>query len=122
MSCSLSSGDCDLGHDNLSLSRGSGVPLRSPLNVFWVCVVCSLHPHVVDPGSDTSNFNCHRGGYNNSIWTLPTWGQGVVFPVLDPHLTPGHKYVNLFPEGERPPFLYKLSYLIYYLTQLFLLL
>ena len=30
--------------------------------------------------------------------------------------------MNLFPKGERHPFLYKLSYLIYYLTQLFHLL
>ena len=35
-----------------------------------------------------------------------------------PHLIPGHKFVNLFPKGEWYPFLYKLSYLIYYLTQL----
>ena len=39
-----------------------------------------------------------------------------------PHLIPGHKFVNLFPKGEQYPFLYKLSYLIYYLTQLFHLL
>ena len=39
-----------------------------------------------------------------------------------PHLIPGHKFVNLFPKGEWHPFLYKLSYLIYYLTQLFHLL
>ena len=26
--------------DDLSLSRVSGVPLHSPLSVFWVCVVC----------------------------------------------------------------------------------
>ena len=39
-----------------------------------------------------------------------------------PHLIPGHKFVNLFPKRERHPFLYKLSYLIYYLTQLFHLL
>ena len=32
---------------------------------------------------------------------------------------PGHKFVNLFPKGEWHPFLYKLSYLIDYLTQLF---
>ena len=49
-------------------------------------------------------------------------GQGVVFPVLDPHLILGHKFVNLFPKGEQHLFLYKLSYLIYYLTQLFHLL
>ena len=29
--------------------------------------------------------------------------------------------MNLFPKGERHPFLYKLSYLIYYLTQFHLL-
>ena len=50
------------------------------------------------------------------------WGQGVVFPVFDAHLIPGHKFVNLFPKGEWHPFFYKLSYLIYYLTQLFHLL
>ena len=49
-------------------------------------------------------------------------GQGIVFPVFDPHLITKHKFVNLFPKGEWHPFLYKLSYLIYYLTQLFHLL
>ena len=44
------------------------------------------------------------------------------FPVTDPHLIPRHKFVNLFPKREWHPFLYKLSYLIYYLTQLFHLL
>ena len=86
--------------DDLSLSRVSGVPLHSPLSVFWVCVVCSLHLHVVDPGSDTCNFNCHRAGKNNSIWTLPMWGHGAVFTILDPHLIPGHKFVYLVPKGE----------------------
>ena len=57
-----------------------------------------------------------------SVWTLPMWGQGVVFPVLDHTWSPGHKFVNLFPKGEWHPFLYKLSYLICYLTQLFHLL
>ena len=47
------------------------------------------------------------------------WGQGVVFPVLDPHRITRHELVNLFPKPERHPFLYKLSYLIYYLGQLF---
>ena len=50
------------------------------------------------------------------------WGQGVIFPVLDPHLIPGHKFVSLFPKEEWHPFLYQLSYLIYYLSQLFHLL
>jgi len=50
------------------------------------------------------------------------WGQWVVFPVLDPQLIPRHKFVNVFPKGEQHPFLCKLSYLIYYLTQLFHLL
>ena len=50
------------------------------------------------------------------------WGQGAMLPVLDSHLIPGHKFMNLFPKGEWHPFLYKLSYLIYYLTQLFHLL
>ena len=44
--------------DDLSLLKVSGVPLCSPLSVFWVCMVCSLHPHMADPGSDTFNFNC----------------------------------------------------------------
>ena len=35
---------------------------------------------------------------------------------------PWHRFMNLFPKGEWHPFLYKLSYLIYYLTQLFHLL
>ena len=39
-----------------------------------------------------------------------------------PHLILGHKFMNLFPKGERHPSLCKLSYLIYYLTQLFHLL
>ena len=37
------------------------------------------------------------------------WGQGVMFPVLDPHLITGHELVNLFPKGERHPFFYKLK-------------
>ena len=48
--------------DDLNLSRVSGVPLHSPLSVFWVCVVCSLHLHVVDPGNDTCIFNCSGAG------------------------------------------------------------
>ena len=47
--------------DGLSLSRVSGVPLCSPLSVFWVCVVCSLHPGMMDPRGNTCNFNCCRG-------------------------------------------------------------
>ena len=43
----------------------SGVLLYSPLGVLWVCVVCSLHPRVVDPGSDTCNFNCSGAGEGN---------------------------------------------------------
>ena len=39
-----------------------------------------------------------------------------------PHLIPRHKFVNLFPKWGWHPFLYKLSYLIYYLTLLFHLL
>ena len=39
-----------------------------------------------------------------------------------PHLIPGHKFMNLFSKGRWHPFLYKLSYLIYYLTWLFHLL
>ena len=35
--------------DGLSLSRVSGVPLCSPLSVSWVCMVCSLHPRMMDP-------------------------------------------------------------------------
>ena len=42
--------------------------------------------------------------------------QGIVFPVLDPHLITEHKFMNLFPKGEWYSFLYKVSYLIYYLT------
>ena len=47
--------------DGLSLSRVSGVPLCSPLNVSWVCVVCSLHPCMTDPRDNTCNFKCSRG-------------------------------------------------------------
>ena len=43
-------------------------------------------------------------------------GQGIVFPVFDPHPITEHKFVNLFPKGKRYSFLYKLSYLVYYLT------
>ena len=50
------------------------------------------------------------------------WGQGVMFPVLVPHLITGYKFMNLFPKEEWHPFWYKLSYLLYYLTQLFHLL
>ena len=39
-----------------------------------------------------------------------------------PYLTPRHKFVKLLPKGEWHPFLCKLSYLIYYLTQWFHLL
>lgn len=49
--------------DGLSLSRISEVPLCSPLSVFWVCVVCSLHPRMMDPRDNTCNFN-GRGGYS----------------------------------------------------------
>ena len=45
-----------------------------------------------------------------------------MFPIFDPYLVTKRKLMNLFPKGERHPFLYKLSYLIYYLTQLFHLL
>ena len=37
--------------DGLSLLRVSGVPLCSPLSVFWVCMVCSLHPCMMDQGT-----------------------------------------------------------------------
>ena len=47
--------------DDLRLSRVSGVPLRNPLRVFWVCVVCSFHPRLMDPRGNTCNFNCSRG-------------------------------------------------------------
>ena len=47
--------------DDLSLSRVSCVPLCSSLNSFWVCVVWSFHPHIMDPRSHTCNFNCSRG-------------------------------------------------------------
>ena len=39
--------------DDLSLSRVSGIPPHSPLSVFWVGVLYSLHPHVVDSGGVT---------------------------------------------------------------------
>ena len=58
--------------DDLSLLRVSGVPLCSPLSVFWVCMVCSLHPHVADPGSDTFNFNCSAAGAAKSLQSYPT--------------------------------------------------
>ena len=35
----------------------------SPLSVFWVCVVCFLHPRMTDPRDNTCNFN-GRGGYS----------------------------------------------------------
>ena len=44
--------------DGLSLSRVSGVPLCSPLSIFWVCVVCSLHPRIMDPRGNICHFNC----------------------------------------------------------------
>ena len=70
-----------------------------------------------------------------ALFTLKWWIQGVTPATLTAaglvrsrvsspwlHLIPGHKFVNPFPKGEWHPFLYKLSYLIYYLTQLFHLL
>ena len=39
-------------------------------------------------------------------------------PSILGHLLTRHKFMNLFPKGEWHIFLYKLSYLIYYLTQL----
>ena len=33
------------------------------------------------------------------------WGQGVVFPVLDPHLVTKHKLVKVFPKGKWHSFL-----------------
>ena len=44
-----------------------------------------------------------------------------MFPIFDPYLVTKHKLMNLFPKGEQYPFLYKLSYLIYYLIQFHLL-
>ena len=35
------------------VSRGSAGPLCGPLSILQVCMVCSLHPHAVDPGGDT---------------------------------------------------------------------
>ena len=42
-------------------------------------------------------------------------------PIFDPYLVTKRKLMNLFPKGEQHPFLYKLSYPIYYLTQFHLL-
>lgn len=47
--------------DGLSLSRISEVPLCSPLSIFWVCVVCSLHPRMMDPRDNTCNFKGEAG-------------------------------------------------------------
>ena len=44
-----------------------------------------------------------------------------MFPISDPYLVTKRKLMNLFPKGGQHPFLYKLSYLIYYLTQFLLL-
>ena len=44
-----------------------------------------------------------------------------MFLIVDPYLVTKRKLMNLFPEGERHPFLYKLSYPIYHLTQFHLL-
>ena len=44
-----------------------------------------------------------------------------MFPIFDSYLVTKRKLLNLFPKGERHPFLYKLRYLIYYLTQFHLL-
>ena len=41
-----------------------------------------------------------------------------MFPIFDLYLGTKRKLMYLFPNGEQHPFLYKLSYLIYYLTQL----
>ena len=51
--------------DSLRLSRVNGVPLCSPLSVLWICVVCSLHPRMMDPRDNTFKFNCSRGSQNN---------------------------------------------------------
>ena len=53
--------------DDLSFLRVSGVPLCSPLSVFWVFMVCSLHLHMIDPRDNTCNVNCSGGSQNNSI-------------------------------------------------------
>ena len=105
--------------DDLRLS--SAVPLHSPLSVFWVWVVCLFILMWRIQGVTPSTFTA-VGVVRQQYMDLPLWGQGVLFPVLDPHLIPGHKFVNLFPKGEQHPSLYKLSSLIYYLTQLFHLL
>ena len=47
--------------DDLSFLRVSGIPLCSLLSVFWVSMVCSLHPHMMDPRDNTCNVNCSRG-------------------------------------------------------------
>ena len=44
-----------------------------------------------------------------------------MFLISDPYLVTKCKLMNLFPKGERHPFVYKLSYPIYYLTQFHLL-
>ena len=40
------------------------------------------------------------------------WGQGVMLPVLDPHLITGHKFMNLLPKGERHLFLNTITWFI----------
>ena len=44
-----------------------------------------------------------------------------MFPIFDPYVVTKCKLMNLLPKGEWHPFLYKLSYPIYYLTQFHLL-
>lgn len=44
-----------------------------------------------------------------------------MFPIFDLYLVTRRKLMNLFPKGEEHPFLYKLSYPIYYLIQFHLL-
>ena len=47
--------------DGLSLLRIRRVPLCSPLSILWVCMICSLHPRMMDPRGNICNFNCCRG-------------------------------------------------------------
>ena len=50
--------------------RINGVLLRIPPGTLWVCMVCSLHPHVVDQGSDTCNFNCFSVQFSSVHFSL----------------------------------------------------
>ena len=67
-------------YDDLGSTGLSGVLLHSQLGVLRVSVVCSLHPHVVDPYLQLS---LQEGWLEPQYMDPSNVGPGVVFPVFE---------------------------------------